>query len=579
MATLAFEGHYKANAGGCVSFSAHYASKKGGCLVFTPHYKTSSGSVCFETHYKSTYGSSLSLVGHYAIDPQEISLSSPRSLYDIAIETNDAPITIDLKVNGHSLGEVPYQFIVNENLSNTSTASLSIKDHTYSYVPDHPNSWADRMSEYSLDESYNPTSQLIATIVWGGVSFAYDFLGHSWSYSWTKDDNALNFKWSLVDHSLKWKSDYTSDSTVRSTRSAVVTNAEALGSLAQAYNIRANLSLLSLVYPVALQNRQSARPEDWAIELVNGSGDEYVWANGNTFTPFYPNKNSPNIVVDFSKHVLEESVSGSWSEIYNHVVIARAVEASAHRDATNSTNFDVVKEVDTFNDYEIEFSEPMFNATWKIVSAAKGIFSDFVFLNKEGRIVKIIDARAPSRVAYGTAFGDGGPSQGVKKIRFSWGIPPGIVGLTGDYGKIIFTGIPYPDPKVWGGDQLPKDEASTVEDPLPSFRSEAEDSWSISRFGRKRLELPANPIIATKQQADLLAIRNLAKVARRSRKGDVLVNLNPKIKPGCVVLEKIYIKDGNPFTRIRFVTEVEHSFSNTAANRYTRYSGTTWEGL
>jgi len=563
-----------------VPFSVVTSSRGGSSTRFSINTRSTMGSVLFGVTTSSpVYSSKLFGITTIADHPYA-SLSDAQSPWEKAIEHNDSDITFSFKVDGVDLGEAPYQFVVNENLSAASTASLKIKDPRFEFIPDHPNSRENLMSEYPLDGNFNTSANLKASIVWGGVPFNYDYLGHSWNYSWEHQTRTPDFTWTLVDHSLKWMIDNTSSTTIRSTRNSKTTNVDSLTELANQHNVSIDLSKISLIYPVPIQNRQSSRPIDWVNELVgDGTGDEWVFVNGNTFTPFYPNKNSPTITVDFSKHVMEESVSGSWSDIYNHVVIVRALEGSAHKTPENHSQFDVTVEVDEYKQYEAVFPEPVFDVRYRVISGAKGIFSDFLYINSQDLVTQVRDARAPNSLAYGAKFSDGGPVQSIKKVRFTWGIPNGIVGLTRDYGKIVFTGTPYPTNSEWGGTQIPADDPGTAEDPLPSFRSEKTDPWSIGRFGEKRLEVPPSPVIATKEQADLVAQRTLEKVSRRHRQGEVLCKLNPKIRPGSVILEKVYIKGSTEFTRKRFVTSVEHSFSNDPAERYTRYQGTTWEGL
>lgn len=163
----------------------------------------------------------------------------------------------------------------------------------------------------------------------------------------------------------------------------------------------------------------------------------------------------------------------------------------------------------------------------------------------------------------------------IGSVKFTWGIPNGIVGLTGDYGRIRFTGTPYASLKQWGGEQLPKTDESTETNPLPSLRAEAISSSSQALFGVKRMEVPANPIIATKEQAQLIADRTLTKYAFSSRHGSVKIYLRPSIVPGMVLLEKVHRASTyrSAYTRRRLVVNVEHKYSMNPEDRYTKYEG------
>lgn len=535
-------------------------------------YATGAGSVRLISSYKTnkTYsGKYLSTFTTLPAPSVEAYPSGPLvSEWDLAITQVGGDISGIFVVGTKSLGEIPAAFTVNLNLSAPSTASIEVIDPFYTYVPEAPGEWHNIMDEQPLTATYQTPKELRAGITWGGRTFDYKFIGRSWETSNDWLNRQQSFSWGLSDHSLKWQSDYESQATVRSSRDSIVTNVDSIRELGALYNVKTDMRGISFNHPLPVQHRQSGRPLDWVNDLVNETlQDDWTFVNGDTFTPFYPDPKHPKVVIDFSKHAMEEQSSGEWADIYNWVVLTRAVEGGAHGGAIK------VMEVDTFGTYTVVFDEPVFAPQWNIESASQGIFSDFLYKDAGGRVVMIQGARAPSSLAYGVAFASGGPSVGVKSITFTWGIPANIVGLLGAYGRIIFRATPYPDPETWGGAQLDR-VRGTVTDPLPLFRSEAKDVESIAKYGVRKIEMSANPQIPTKQLGDIIAQRILTKVSRRSRSGSVKIYLNPEITPGLVIKEKII----PGFERIRIITSVEHRFSKDPGDRYTRYQALTYRG-
>lgn len=554
------------------SLISSYTSKHNVAKRFISIYATGPGSVRLISSYRSakTYSGRF-LASFNTLGPATV-LSYPGgpliTQWEAAITQPGGDISAQFLVGNKALGDIPYAFTTNLNLSSPSTASLEILDPFYKYVPEAPGEWHDLMDEQPLNASYQTPKELKANITWGGRTFNYKFIGRSWNTSNNWLDRRQSFTWGLSDHSLKWQSDYESQITVRSTRQTVVTNADSLRELASLYNVKIDLKGLSYTHPIPVQHRQSGRPLDWVNDLVNETlQDDWVFVNGDTFTPFYPDPKHPKVVVDFSKHALEEESSGEWADIYNWVVLTRAVETGG-----KGSQIKVV-EVDAYGQYTVVFDEPVFAPQWAIESAAQGVFSDFLYKDEKGRVTQVRGALAPSSIAYGTTFANGGPAAGVKSITFSWGIPSILSGLTGAYGRIVFRGTPYPDPDLWNGALFAR-QGGTVADPVPSLRSEAKDIESIAKYGVRRLELSANPQIPTKELADIIVQRILKKVSRRSRSGSVKIYLNPEITPGLVITEKII----PGFERVRIITSVEHRFSNDPADRYTRYQGLTYRG-
>lgn len=549
-----------------------YKSREFITKTFTHTYSTGPGTLLMLHTYRSTKVESTSFIQSYTTynPPTFIPYVGhpPVSEWERAITEVGGDISGRFMVGSKSLGELPAAFTVNLNLSAPSTASIDVVDTFYKHHPEAPGDWHNILDEQPLTGTYQTPKQLRASITWGGRTFEYKFLGRAWNSSSNWLERRQQFQWGLSDHSLKWQSDYESQTTVRSNRDAIVTNADSIRELGRLYNVKTDLRGLSFTHPLPIQHRQSARPLDWVTDLVTETlQDDWTFVNGDTFTPFYPDPKFPKTTIDFSKHAMEEEASGEWSDIYNWVVLTRAVESGAHGGAIK------VMEVDTFGQYTVVFDEPVFAPQWNIESASQGIFSDFLYKDAAGRVMQVQGARAPSSLAYGVAFTNGGPATAVKSITFTWGIPANIVGLLGAYGRIVFRATPYPDAEAWGGAQLDR-VRGTVTDPLPLFRSEAKDLESIAKYGVRKIELSANPQIPTKQLADIIAQRILKKVSRRSRSGSVKIYLNPEIVPGLVVKELIL----PGFTRIRIVTSVEHRFSTDAGDRYTRYQGITYRG-
>ena len=475
------------------------------------------------------------------------------------IGETEAPCYIDFKVNW--------------NLSSPSTASMSFNDPYCRYMPEFPGEFHEKMNEYALNASYSPNNPLTASIKYGDRIFQYNFLGIGFDFSREWITKMPSFQWRLIDHSLKWQADYQSEPTVRSTRISKRTNLQELQELGSRYNVNVDLSATQS-YVIPLQNRQGSRPMDWVGELLEGLKEDYIFKNGDTFYPFYPARGEGyKDVVDYSLHTLEESVSGSWTGVYNHVVVSRAVEVSAHQDS-EETSVGGTTDVDNFGEYTYTFSEEVFNPQWKPEVEIQGIFSDYLLKNADGKVVRIAEARAPNRVIYGAGFQDGGPTSGIKSVTFTWG-NRGTNPITGDKGRIRFWGTPIPSKKDWGGTQLPTTDEGTATNPVPALRSEAQDAASQAMFGIKRLEVSANPIIPTKEQGDLVAARILAERAWNSRQVNVKIRLRPSLLPGMIILEKVQQAgpDYPAYTRRVLLTSCEHSFSKDPANCYTNYSG------
>lgn len=539
---------------------------------FKSTYATGPGSVRLISAYKTAKRFSGRSVSSYnTLGPATVEAYPGGPLvteWEAAITQPGGDIEAEFLVGTKPLGDIPFAFTANLNLSAPSTASLEILDPFYQYVPEAPGEWQDMMDEQPLTATYTTPKELKANITWGGRLFNYKFIGRSWGTANNWLDRRQSFTWGLTDHSLKWQSDYESQPTVRSTRQTIVTNADSIKELAGLYNVKVDLKGLSYTHAIPVQHRQSARPLDWVTDLVNETlQDDWVFVNGDTFTPFYPDPKRPKVEIDFSKHAMEEDSAGEWADIYNWVVLTRAVETGGPGSAVK------VIEVDAYGQYTVVFDEPVFAPQWAIESGAQGIFSDFLYKDEKGRVTQVRGALAPTSLAYGATFANGGPAAGVKSITFSWGIPQILSGLTGAYGRIIFRATPYPDPDLWNGILISR-QGGTITDPVPSLRSEAKDVESIAKYGVRRLELQANPQIPTKELADIIVQRILTKVSRRSRSGSVKIYLNPEIVPGLVITEKII----PGFTRIRIITSVEHRFSNDPADRYTRYQGLTYRG-
>jgi len=549
-----------------------YQARSNTSKRYLSKYATGPGSVRLISSYKSSKTTSGRFLSTYIpLDPPTFVPyvgHPPASEWDLAITQVGGDISGIFVVGTKSLGEIPAAFTVNLNLSAPSTASIDVVDPLYKYIPEAPGEWHNIMDEQPLDANYQTPKELKANIIWGGRTFNYKFIGRSWNQANDWLNRQQTFQWGLSDHSLKWQSDYESQATVRSTRDAIVTNVDSIKELGTLYNVKTDMRGISFNHPLPVQHRQSGRPLDWVNDLVTETlQDDWTFVNGDTFTPFSPDPKHPKVTIDFSKHAMEEQSSGEWSDIYNWVVLTRAVESGAHGGAVK------VMEVDTFGTYTVVFDEPVFAPQWNIESASQGIFSDFLYKDAAGKVTQVQGARAPFAQAYGLNYSNGGPAAAIKSITFTWGIPANIVGLLGAYGRIVFRATPYPDAETWGGAQLDRIRG-TVTDPLPLFRSEAKDLESIAKYGVRKIEMSANPQIPTKQLGDIIAQRILKKVSRRSRSGSVKIYLNPEITPGLVIKEKII----PGFERIRIITSVEHKFSKDPGDRYTRYQGLTYRG-
>lgn len=491
------------------------------------------------------------------------------SEWDLATLHNQGELQCTFKVvyaNGDvmDLLDVPYQFVVNQNLSAPATASMNIIDPDGRYHPETENSeWFDVMDEAPIGADNQETKELQATCHWGGLDFVYHMLGVGYSSGRNSKERVFDFNWKLIDHCQKLQADFTTLPSIRSGRNGIITNVAAMKDMLDMFKVAHDFSNYTTPeYPIPVMHRQSGRPYDFLLQILQTTLDEHIFASGNVFTPFYPDQENPQFVVDMTDpNVQEESNDASLQDIYNHVIVVRAAETNGQTQSTVDLN--------DFGQYTVQFSEKLAGVTWTMAPGSSGgLPSDFLIKGEDGAVYAVRDGRAPSTASYGATFSTGGPLMGVKSITFTWGALPNQL-AAGSPGQIVFTGTPYPDSEGWGGEMFPT-TIGTAEDPLPDFRSEARDDESIAKFGYRRLEIQANPGIPTKAIGDLLAARILAKSARRSRTGAYRLHLNPRIVPGVVILEK---DPPRGIIRKRIVTSVEHAYSKMVAYRYTKYSG------
>ena len=503
---------------------------------------------------------------------------------DFSIDINIAGPEVDGDVK--NLGCIPNAMTISYPESGPSTWGFSLQERAGYYHPMNQSSpWYKVMDEEPLMSATTVTihgqpipsgvvvrKEMQATINLADTQHIFHGLGTAWDHSRASKDQLINFTWKGVDHSQKL---FVEHQTMRD----VISNKyrgnrysqEVMAEILNKFSVKFDFSHLPDNFPIPFLSRQSGRPIDWIQQILNCSLAEWRMVDGITFTPYLPEiAVAPSYVyfLDGPGVCDTESYQASMQNVYNHVIVVRAADVGGAATAP--------MEVDEFKEYEYTFPVPVNGPLWSIVQAQGGAFSDYICYNPSGNVIAVREPRPESGLIGSMAdfLFISGYIQNCAKIKFTWGhlpVTPGD-GVTGGYGKIQFTGTPNINSDNYGGSQF--DGQASQSDPLPGFRAEAIDLPSVAKYGYRPIELQANPLLPTKQAAQIHAGRYLYRLLRQAREATYKVPLNTDLYPGTVVGE-VDKKFGYTklAPRMRLLTRVTHNFSQRPEERYTTYTG------
>ena len=489
--------------------------------------------------------------------------------------------SVDISVAGPALsgtmelGCMPASMSLNITESAPATWGIMLQNAGYYHPMNTSSPWFEVMDDAPLvgDSSLPKTGvlhlerkEMIALITLCQTPFNFRGLGTAWSHEIESKQQRFEFSWKGVDHSQKLSCEGQTMKDVKSKPNALIYSQFVLAEILTRYGVQYNLRHLPDNFPIVFLSRQNGRPIDWIQQILGVSLAEWIMVGGDVFTPYLPNPTATpqfNYFLDGPGVVDSESYSASMQNVCNKLTVIRAVDAGGGA---------VTVECNNFGQYTATFPTPISMPRWNVVTQQGGLCSDYECYNSAGQLIAYRESRLASFTPLGAgSIADGGAIQDCAKIIFTFGhLPFNLTdGVTSGYAKVTFTGTVGMSGDSFGGTQF--DGQTSAADPLPGFKCTVINSSSIAKYGIRAVEVTANPLIPTKRDMQIYAMRYLYRLMRQEREASYKVPYNPAINPGVNVSETY--RPWGIVGRSRLVTKVQHAISNRPENRYTIYTG------
>lgn len=456
------------------------------------------------------------------------------------------------------LGDAPATFRVTHSESGATSWELTIRDTTGYYHPRKVGGewegWMDRRA-YLSGGAYG--KKLLYECTWGGAE--YKLVGIPTAYGHKRSGpGPIGFSWSGVDVSHRLFRGGQTLETQRAVRTlgSTPTNRTVLDYICSAAGVPCDWSKLEVV-PIPLMHMQDGSFADWLQQVLEVTMSEMRIVGG-VLEGYQPRiKSVPDWTYDVDALVPEDSLDeGDQGPNINKVTVRRGVEAGGTVTPKDGQSPEV--ELLAFGQYTVEFDPPVHGLSWRMLeSNPLAIASDFYLYSTtsgDSRPAAVREPRVNTSQPNGLLFN--GALNNITRCVFTWGERTANFGaITEAPGLIEFTGSQGFNPELYG---------SAMDTDLVVVRV---NQSSIDSEGEWPIELPPNPLIATRAIAERHGDRYLAR-ASRGATSTKKVELNTLMQVGDTELE---LDPALGTSTYRMIIEVEHNFSNDAVERYTTF--------